>query len=228
MWLPREKSTGFLCALKIIDKKLIEQEDIVNQFIREIKIQLFMHHPHIIKLYGFFHDRDHIYLILELATGGQLLHHLKAEPMPETRVACIIRQVCEAISVLHACQVIHRDIKPENVVLHDSVVKLCDFGWSVHQDNGMRTTFCGTPLYVCPEILKGNEYDEKVDIWSMGIMTYEMLVGENPFKISTEEELIKIVKDLIMIPSYVYVSKEARDFLDKCLKKKPSERVTAK
>ncbi|MCB0370483.1 MAG: protein kinase [Bdellovibrionales bacterium] len=56
-------------------------------------------------------------------------------------------------------------------------MKLCDFGWSVHQDNKLRTTFCGTPLYVCPEILKGREYDEKIDIWSIGIMMYEMVVG---------------------------------------------------
>ena len=72
-------------------------------------------------------------------------------------------------------------------MLFKGVIKLCDFGWSVHLDNKMRTTFCGTPLYVCPQILKGNEYDEKIDIWSLGIMMYEMLIGENPFKINSEE-----------------------------------------
>lgn len=112
--------------------------------------------------------------------------------------------------------------------LTQNVIKLCDFGWSVYQDNKLRTTFCGTPLYVCPEILKGKEYDEKIDIWSLGIMMYEMLVGENPFKITREEELIKIVKDEIAIPSYVFVSREARDFLDKCLKKNPNDRVNIK
>lgn len=139
-----------------------------------------------------------------------------------------MKQVCAAVDELHASKIIHRDIKPENIVLHEGVYKLCDFGWSVALGNKMRTTFCGTPLYVCPEILKGNEYDEKIDIWSLGIMMYEMLVGENPFKISKEEELIKIVKEQIAIPSYVYVSKEARDFLDKALQKNPSDRVTIK
>ena len=90
----------------------------------------------------------------------------------------------------------------------------------------MRTTFCGTPLYVCPEILKGKEYDEKIDIWSLGIMMYEMLVGDNPFKITKEEELIKIIKDEVVIPSYVNISREAKDFLENCLRKNPNDRVT--
>ena len=100
-------------------------------------------------------------------------------------------------------------------------MKLCDFGWSVHMDKNLRTTFCGTPLYVSPEILRGRDYDEKIDIWSLGVMMYEMVVGENPFKITKEEELIKIVKDAVVIPSYVELSKEAKDFLDCCLQKNP-------
>jgi aurora kinase len=103
-------------------------------------------------------------------------------------------------------------------------VKLCDFGWSVHMDKNLRSTFCGTPLYVCPEILRGKDYDEKIDIWSLGVMMYEMLVGENPFKITKEEELIKIVKDAVVIPSYVELSPEAKHFLDCCLQKNPEQR----
>lgn len=138
-------------------------------------------------MYGYFDDENYIYIILEVGTGGQLFHQLKrSQPMAQNKVAPIIKQVCEAINEIHSLRIIHRDIKPQNIVIHDNVIKLCDFGWSVYQDNKLRTTFCGTPLYVCPQILKGKEYDEKIDIWSLGIMMYEMLVGENPFKITKE------------------------------------------
>lgn len=106
------------------------------------------------------------------------------------------------------------------------VIKLCDFGWSVYCDTTLRTTFCGTPLYVGPEILKGNKYDEKIDIWSLGVMMYQLLVGDNPFKITKQEQLIKIIKEDIKIPSYVTLTKEATDFLFACLQKNPDHRLS--
>lgn len=142
----------------MIEKKLLKEEEITDQFIRELKIQTYLYHPNIIKMYGFFDDEQYIYIILEVGTGGQLFQQLrKSEPIPETKVASIMKQVCDAVNEIHSLKIIHRDIKPENIVLHDvlldllqNVVKLCDFGWSVYQDNKLRTTFCGTPLYVCP------------------------------------------------------------------------------
>ena len=118
---------------------------------RELKIQTYLSHPNIIKMYGFFDDATHIYIILEVGTGGQLYHQLrKSEPMNEAKVAGILKQVCDSVNEIHSLKIIHRDIKPENIVLHENVIKLCDFGWSVYQDNRLRTTFCGTPIYVCP------------------------------------------------------------------------------
>jgi aurora kinase len=104
----------------MIEKKLLREEDIVEQFIRELKIQMYLNHPNIIKMYGFFDDPTYIYIILEVGTGGQLYHQLnKSEPMTEAKVAPIMKQVCEAVNQIHSLRIIHRDIKPENIVLHD-------------------------------------------------------------------------------------------------------------
>lgn len=99
------------------------------------------------------------------------------------------------------------------------MLKLCDFGWSVQQDGRLRQTFCGTPLYVSPEILKGEMYDEKIDIWSIGIMFYEMLVGRIPFRINREEDLTKIV-------SYLVIPDKGRDKVPgACGAERPGERL---
>ncbi|MCL4168386.1 UNVERIFIED_CONTAM: hypothetical protein GTU68_059179 [Idotea baltica] len=119
VFLAREKKSNFICALKIIEKKLLYEEEITEQFIRELKIQMFLNHPNIIRMYGYFDDAVNIYLILEMATGNQLFKQLKKlQSMPEQKVANIMRQVCHAVGELHAYQIIHRDIKPENIVLH--------------------------------------------------------------------------------------------------------------
>lgn len=108
------------CALKMIEKAQLVKEDIILQFIREVKIQMFLSHPNIIKMYGCFDDQQHIYIILELAMGGQLYEQLKrSEPMPEVKAAGFMKQVCVAVEQLHSSRIIHRDIKPENIVLHE-------------------------------------------------------------------------------------------------------------
>lgn len=83
-------------------------------------------------------------------------------------------------------------MKPENILVHNEVAKICDFGWAVHAPQ-LRHTLCGTPLYSCPEIIKKEKYDSKIDIWNIGIMTYEFLYGKVPFDIKTSEDLHKIV-----------------------------------
>ena len=165
----------------------------VEQFIREIKTQCFFNHPNIVKVYGYFDDLLHLYIIMECALDQRLSDMLKENKLAEKEGATVFYQLCSAISQLHSSLVIHRDLKPENVMIHEGVVKLCDFGWSVYRGSQLRTTFCGTPLYLSPEILVGDSYDESVDIWALGIILYEMVVGEGPFKITRSEELTKIL-----------------------------------
>jgi aurora kinase len=102
-----------VCALKKIPKEIIKEENILNQLTRELKIQMFLDHPNIIKLYSFFHDEDNIYLLLELGSSGQLYKVIKEkERMTEASTSYTIKQVCEAIRSLHYYNIIHRDLKP--------------------------------------------------------------------------------------------------------------------
>ena len=125
--------------MKKIPKDIIKEENILNQLIRELKIQMFLDHPNIIKLYGFFHDKEAIYLLLELGSSGQLYKVIKErERMSESSTSYTIKQVCEAVRYLHFFKIIHRDLKPENIVIQSvqheftqGTVKLCDFGWAV-------------------------------------------------------------------------------------------------
>lgn len=138
-----------MCAIKKMPK-IFEEQSILEQLIRQIKIQSFLDHPNICQLYTYFMEDEHIYLILELCNSGNLYTLLRKEGrFSEEKIKDIIRQICYAIEYLHEHDIIHRDIKPENILLHQNVVKLCDFGWSVYSPLS-RGTLCGTPIYASP------------------------------------------------------------------------------
>lgn len=155
VYLAREKDTKFVVALKVLFKKQIQRDNVEHQVRREIEIQSHLRHPNILRLYGFFHDPARIYLILEYAPEGALYKELQNQPnkrFDEKRTAGYILSLADALSYLHERDVIHRDIKPENLLLgHKGVLKIADFGWSVHEPNSSRTTLCGTVDYLPPE-----------------------------------------------------------------------------
>ena len=179
----REKRRGYLVAIKSISKEKIRKYKMEKSLIKEIKIQYCLDHPNILPLYGFFHDEKHIYLIMEYAEHGQLFDWLKKQPegrTTEKRASGIIRQILEAFAYMQEKKVIHRDLKLENVLRFGETVKVADFGWSVIA-NEKRQTYCGTLDYISPEMFGQGQYDEKIDNWAIGILTYELLVGHPPF-----------------------------------------------
>ena len=156
----------------------------IEQLVREIKIQSCLSHPNIVKIYGFFDDLLHFYIVMECALDHRLSDLLEKNRLQEYEASVIFYQLCAAVSQMHSLSIIHRDLKPENIMLHEGVIKVCDFGWSVCLGSQLRSTFCGTPLYLSPEIVMGNSYDESVDVWTLGIILYEMVIGGSPFGIT--------------------------------------------
>ncbi|CAE7174311.1 hypothetical protein CFE70_005138 [Pyrenophora teres f. teres 0-1] len=229
VYLAKERSSGFVCALKVLHKSELQQGKVEKQVRREIEIQSHLTHPNILKLFGHFHDAKRIFLILEFAGKGELYKHLRREQrFPEWKAAQYIAQMAAALKYLHKKHVMHRDIKPENILvgIHGEI-KISDFGWSVHAPNNRRNTMCGTLDYLPPEMLRGggkdNFYSEKVDLWSLGVLTYEFLVGEAPFEDTQVMTQRKIARGEYTVPSFV--SSEARDLIKRLLVLDPEKRI---
>ncbi|KAJ2158412.1 spindle assembly checkpoint kinase [Coemansia sp. RSA 552] len=218
-YLAREKNTNYICALKILFKTELQQSKIEKQLKREVEIQTRLRHPHILRLYGYFYDEKRIYLILEYATRGEMYKLLQKQgSFSEPVAAKYIAQMASALEYLHSKGVIHRDIKPENLLLNtDGDLKIADFGWSVHARNERRRTLCGTLDYLPPEMVEGRDHNRSVDLWSLGVLMYEFLVGVPPFEDlqSHKATYRRIAKVDLHIPPYV--SPEAANLITRLL-----------
>ncbi|KAI1052654.1 hypothetical protein LB507_009790, partial [Fusarium sp. FIESC RH6] len=211
VYLARERSSGFICALKVLYKAELRQCRMESQVRREIEIQTNLRHPNIVQLYSYFHDTKRIFLVLEFAAKGELYKHLQKESrFTEKKAARFTAQVVSALQYLHRKNIIHRDIKPENILvgMYDEL-KISDFGWSVHSPSRRRETTCGTLDYLPPEMIRlgstdfGRFYDEKVDVWSLGVLIYEFLVGVPPFEDTPVKTQRRIARAEMQIPDFL-------------------------
>lgn len=228
VYLAREKKSKFIIAMKVLFKAQIQQADVEHQVRREIEIQSHLRHPNILKMYGYFHDEKRVYLILEFAPNGELFKELNSQPekrFDEARTARYVSQLADALKYCHSKKVIHRDIKPENLLLGmKGELKMADFGWSVHAPSSRRNTLCGTLDYLPPEMVVGKTHDHTVDLWGLGVLCYECLVGTPPFLAKTyDETYVKIKKAQYKFPDYV--SEGARNLISKLLVVDPEKRL---
>lgn len=150
---------------------------------------------------------------------------LENKRFPEVTAAHYVAQIADALKYCHARKVIHRDIKPENLLIGaKGEIKIADFGWSVHAPSSRRTTLCGTLDYLSPEMVHGKTHNEKVDLWSLGVLCYEFLVGHPPFEANTYDETYrKISKAMLVFPEHV--SELARDLIKRLLVVDPDARL---
>lgn len=183
-------------------------------------------------------DNNNYYIVSELLEGGELFDRiLEVSKFDEMKAAFIIKQVLLAINYMHQKNITHRDLKPENILLEHQdkdrlEIKISDFGFSCFFDpkDGLDLVL-GSPLYMAPEIIKGQKYNEKVDIWSIGVITYMLLSGRNPFpgKNKNEVKYLIVSKEVDLTkPYFKNVSTQAKDFIMKCVNKNIEERFSAK
>ncbi|KAJ3188787.1 hypothetical protein HDU85_004501 [Gaertneriomyces sp. JEL0708] len=229
VYLAKEKRSGFVVALKILFKAELVEARVEKQLRREIEIQSHLRHPNILRLFGYFYDAKRVYLILEYAAKGELYKQLrKCGRFDEPRAAKYIAQMANALGYLHRKNVIHRDIKPENLLLGlRGELKIADFGWSVHAPNARRETLCGTLDYLPPEMVEGRSHNSKVDLWSLGVLCYEFLVGVPPFEDYSGDAQQNTYRRIAAVDLHIpdHVSAEARDLITRLLQYHPERRL---
>jgi len=227
----KNKKTGDEVAVKCINKKNLKKDEL-QLLTREISIMQKLRHRSIIQLIDIFETPSELFLVLELVSGGELFDQIvERGNYSEHDAANLIRQVLEGIDYMHRHGVVHRDLKPENLLCASAnVIKIADFGLSKDIESGNLQTSCGTPSYVAPEVLLGGQYDNEVDIWSIGVITYVLLCGFTPFYGDNQRQLFERIlhaKFDYPSPEWDDVSATAKDFVSKLLVVNPAERLTA-
>jgi len=230
----KKKDTGKIYAMKVLQKEAIINRNQVIHTRSEKSILQQVQHPFIVGLHYAFQTKDKLYMILDYVNGGELFFHLKHEgKFSESRVKFYTAEISLALAHLHKLGIVYRDLKPENILLDsDGHIVITDFGLSKQMmvppsgDTSEATThtFCGTPEYLAPEVLRGQGHGTPVDWWSLGTLVYEMLTGLPPFySANTNVMYQKILSSELRFP--LDMSGDCRSFLSGLLERDPSKRM---
>lgn len=229
----RSKTTAEVFALKVVKAK-VEQKKMMEKFRTELQIHAKMHHPNIVEFLRAFTINDHTYVVLQMCPNGSLTEMVKVRTclsLPEVRRYMI--QICGGVKYMHKRSVIHRDLKMGNIFLDARMnIKIGDFGLAavMADEHDRRTTLCGTPNYIAPEILSKSSnrgHDNKVDTWAIGVICYAMLMGTPPFQSKTQQEIYTKLRTLEYewkIDGKNYIPQQAKDFVASCLNLNAVER----
>ena len=217
-------------AIKVISKMPAMSEDLISSLLVEHTIGIIQDKPSFLAgIMASFQDPEYLYMVFEFYSGGDLLYHLNKEKIfPELRTRFYIAEISIALFFLHNRGIIYRDLKLENILLdYEGHIKLVDFGMCTEGVINGETkieSFCGTLDYLAPEVLNRLPYDCGADLWSLGVLTYEMMLGKFPFIGDTEIELLNTIQEApLRLP--FHLSEAAKIFISSLLKDNPTERL---
>ncbi|XP_078061915.1 calcium/calmodulin-dependent protein kinase type 1-like isoform X1 [Mustelus asterias] len=231
--LAEDRQSKRLVAMKCIVKDILQGREAVLE--NEIAVLRKIKHENIVSLQKVYESPSHLYLVMELVSGGELFDRIIERGFYTERDASkLIHQILDAVSYLHQLGIVHRDLKPENLLyvspFDDSKIMISDFGLSKIEETGrFLSTACGTPGYVAPEVLEQKPYGKSVDCWSIGIISYILLCGYPPFYHENDSELFKqILKAEFEFdpPYWDDISESAKDFIRHLLVREPEKRHT--
>jgi classical protein kinase C len=230
--LAEEKKSGYLYAIKVLKKEFIIENDEVESTKSEKRVFLAAaraRHPFLLGLHSCFQTETRVYFVMEYVSGGDLMLHIQREQFTPRRAKFYAAEVLLALEYFHKEGIIYRDLKLDNIMLTlDGHVKVADYGLCKEDMWYGKTTstFCGTPEFMAPEILLEQRYGRAVDWWAFGILIYEMLLGQAPFRGDDEDEIFDaILEDEPLYP--IHMPPDSVSILHKLLTRDPSKRLGA-
>ncbi len=224
------QETEHSSAAKIIPKKSLVKSRAKQKLISEIKIHKSLHHPNIVAFEHYFEDSENVYLLIEICHNQTLNELLKRrKKLTELEVQCYAVQIIKALKYLHSHRVIHRDLKLGNLFISEKMeIKVGDFGLAtkLEFDGERKRTVCGTPNYIAPEILEGKTgHSYEVDVWSLGVIMYTLIIGKPPFETNNVKETYKRIKmGNYSFPENAVISEPAKDLIQSILVLDPHKR----
>lgn len=228
--LAEEKKTNMLYAIKVLKKEFIIDNDEVESTRSEKRVFLAAakeRHPFLLGLHSCFQTETRVYFVMEYVSGGDLMLHIQRKQFSLRQAKFYASEVLLALEYFHANGIIYRDLKLDNILLTlDGHVKVADYGLCKEEMwYGQTTsTFCGTPEFMAPEILLEQRYGRAVDWWAFGVLTYEMLLGQSPFRGEDEDEIFDaILEDEPLYP--ITMPRDAVSILQKLLTRDPNRRL---
>ena len=216
-------------AMKVVSLKNLANK-IIENIETEISIMINIKHDNIVRLYETIKTDKYICLIIDYCDGEDLNKYIKKNGrISEKQTKIFMTQIAAGLYYLHSLNLIHRDLKPHNILLSkNGNIKIADFGFvKDYTENSMFDTLCGSPIYMAPEILQHKKYDAKVDLWSIGIILYELLSAEPPFMASNHIQLLKTIETTkFKFPKNIIISTDCINIIESLLVVDPKKRIS--